>query len=287
MNAQPPKIPVDKFPTSYWWVPLEAEELIAKAYARHRRLALEDVERAHPHAFPPALALKPSELEKLEAPVHYEPAGLRDGLALGIVRVLEQVMHAFFRTKYDHHALCLETVAAVPGYVAAMHRHLRSLRLMQRDHGWIDTLLEEGENERMHLLIWTEKIQPNFAERMFVLFAQAAYLSAYNVLYLVSPSTAHRTVGYLEEAAHAAYTDYLASIDQGLIPNEPAGDIAKAYYRLPDSARLRDVVLLVRADECMHRDFNHHLANIAPRDRPTPMLSDVAVRRRGASARGN
>lgn len=34
----------------------------------------------------------------------------------------------------------------------AMVRHLQSLRLMKRDNGWIHTLLEEAENERMHLL---------------------------------------------------------------------------------------------------------------------------------------
>ena len=39
-----------------------------------------------------------------------------------------------------------------PGMIAAMTRHLKSLRHMQRDHGWIHTLLEEAENERMHLL---------------------------------------------------------------------------------------------------------------------------------------
>ena len=37
----------------------------------------------------------------------------------------------------------LETVAAVPGMIAAMTRHLRSLRHMQRDYGWIHTLLGE------------------------------------------------------------------------------------------------------------------------------------------------
>lgn len=35
----------------------------------------------------------------------------------------------------------LETVAGVPGMVAAMARHLKSLRRMRRDHGWIHTLL--------------------------------------------------------------------------------------------------------------------------------------------------
>ena len=35
----------------------------------------------------------------------------------------------------------LETVAGVPGMIAAMLRHLQSLRHLRRDHGWIHTLL--------------------------------------------------------------------------------------------------------------------------------------------------
>ena len=41
-----------------------------------------------------------------------------------------------------------------------MLRHLRSLRRMNRDHGWIHTLLEEAENERMHLLTFVQLKQP-------------------------------------------------------------------------------------------------------------------------------
>ena len=44
--------------------------------------------------------------------------------------------------------LFLETLAGVPGFTAAMIRHLRSLRIMRRDGGWIHMLLEEAENER-------------------------------------------------------------------------------------------------------------------------------------------
>ena len=36
----------------------------------------------------------------------------------------------------------LETAAGVPGFAAALIRHLHSLRRMERDHGWIHTLLE-------------------------------------------------------------------------------------------------------------------------------------------------
>lgn len=35
----------------------------------------------------------------------------------------------------------LETVAGVPGMIGGMARHLKSLRKLSRDHGWIHTLL--------------------------------------------------------------------------------------------------------------------------------------------------
>ena len=48
----------------------------------------------------------------------------------------------------------------VSRYDSAMVRHLKSLRCMTRDHGWIHTLLEEAENERMHLLTALELRRP-------------------------------------------------------------------------------------------------------------------------------
>ena len=65
--------------------------------------------------------------------------------------------------------LYLETVAGVPGMVAAMLRHMGSLRSMRRDHGWIHTLLEDAENERMHLLTFMTIRNPGYFMRMMVL----------------------------------------------------------------------------------------------------------------------
>ncbi|GAB1520813.1 inducible alternative oxidase 2 [Rhizoctonia solani] len=62
--------------------------------------------------------------------------------------------------------LFLETIAGVPGMVAATLRHLRSLRLMRRDAGWIHTLLEEAENERMHLMTFMTVKVFNFKLRV-------------------------------------------------------------------------------------------------------------------------
>ena len=54
--------------------------------------------------------------------------------------------------KWLYRILFLETIAGVPGMMGGMVRHLNSLRWLKRDQGWIHTLLEEAENERMHLL---------------------------------------------------------------------------------------------------------------------------------------
>ena len=64
-------------------------------------------------------------------------------------------------------------------------------------------------------------------------------------------------VGYFEEEAVISYTLYLKEIDEGRSPNVPAPAIARHYWKMADDATLRDVVLLVRADEAHHRDVNH------------------------------
>lgn len=122
---------------------------------------------------------------------------------------------------------------------------------------WIGKLLEEAENERMHLLTWMQVIRPTFLERLLVLGAQLFYTPFYTAMYILSPRTAHRFVGYLEEVAVHEYTMFLQAIDSGKIVNVDAPEIAKKYWNLPPDAKLRDVVLAVRADEAMHRDVNH------------------------------
>ena len=155
----------------------------------------------------------------------------------------------------------LETVAAVPGMVGATITHLKCLRRMCDDKGWIRTLREEAENERMHLMTFIEVAKPTVFERFVVLAAQWVFYVGFFVLYLISSKTAHRVVGYFEEEAVTSYTHYLAEIDEGRTPNVPAPAIAKRYWKLPDDATLRDVVLVVRADEAHHRDVNHRFAD--------------------------
>jgi hypothetical protein len=79
---------------------------------------------------------------------------------------------------------------------------------MVDDDGWIRTLMDEAENERMHLMTFVEIARPTAFERLVVLLAQGAFYIGYFGLYLASRRTAHRLVGYFEEEAVLSYTLY-------------------------------------------------------------------------------
>ncbi|WVQ82342.1 alternative oxidase, mitochondrial [Cryptococcus sp. DSM 104549] len=161
--------------------------------------------------------------------------------------------------------ILLESVAGVPGMVGGTLRHLRSMRLLKRDGGWIHSLLEEAENERMHLLTFMTMAQPGMFTRALVLAAQGVFYNAFFLTYLISPKTAHRFVGALEEEAVRTYTHCISDMEAGLVPeweNTPAPRIAIDYWRLPADAKLLDVIRAVRADEATHRFVNHSLANL-------------------------
>ncbi len=202
-----------------------------------------------------------TQIPLVDTAVHHVPRDVRDRIALGFTRTLRFCADTFFAKRYGHRAIVLETVAAVPGMVGAMFTHLSCLRRMRDDEGWIRTLMEEAENERMHLMTFIEIAQPTLFERLVILLAQWVFLVLYSILYLVSSRTAHRVVGYFEEEAVISYTLYLKEIDEGRSPNVPAPAIAKHYWKMAADATLRDVVLLVRADEAHHRDVNHGFAN--------------------------
>jgi hypothetical protein len=161
--------------------------------------------------------------------------------------------------------LFLETTAAVPGMCAATLRHLRSLRLMRRDSGWIHTLLEEAENERMHLMTFMTIRRPSLWFRALVLATQGVFYNVFFFSYMISPNTCHRFVALLEEEAVLTYTRCIQDMEAGRLPewdNVDAPEIAKDYWRLAPDAKLLDVIYAVRSDESTHRFVNHSLANL-------------------------
>ena len=197
---------------------------------------------------------------------------MSDLFAKSMTKFFRFVADTFFSKRYGHRAVVLETVAGVPGMVAGMWQHLRSLRGMKNDsRGWIKKLLEEAENERMHLMIFIEIAKPNAFERYIILFAQAVFWNFYFLLYVFFPKIAHRMVGYFEEQAVVSYTQYLEEIDSGLIENIPAPTTAIEYYGLSASATLRDVVVRVREDEKGHMDENHAMADLLIITRGEPL----------------
>ena len=199
--------------------------------------------------------------ESTGAEIHIPPQSFSDSFALFITKALRFFADTLFKKRYGHRAVVLETVAGVPGMVAGVVHHLRSLRKMKDDDGMIKELSDEAENERMHLMTFIEIAKPSKLERFLILLAQISFGLFYTLLYIFFKKTAHRMIGYFEEEAVTSYTEYLNEIDNGTIMNRPAPKIAIDYWNLGSDASLRDVVVAVRADEAGHRDKNHDFAD--------------------------
>ena len=193
--------------------------------------------------------------------IHHEAQSPSDYFALLCTKFLRVFADTFFAGRYGHRAVVLETVAGVPGMVGGTLQHLKSLRRIENDQGWIKTLLDEAENERMHLMTFIEIAKPNSFERLLIILAQGIFYNLFFLLYLISSKTAHRLVGYFEEEAVYSYTEYLQGIREGKYENIPAPQIAIDYWHLKKDARLSDVVIAVREDEMNHRDVNHYFSN--------------------------
>jgi ubiquinol oxidase len=174
--------------------------------------------------------------------------------------------YAMTEDKWVTRFIFLESIAGVPGMVGGMVRHLHSLRVVRRDNGWIGTLLEESQNERMHLLTFLQFRQPGPFMRIMLLAGQGVFFNIFFISYLLSPATCHRFVGYLEEEAVITYSRTIADLEAGKLPrwtNMEAPQIAKEYFKLePGKDLVKDLLLVIKADEAKHREVNHTLANL-------------------------
>ena len=199
---------------------------------------------------------------------HFKPENLSDRIAFYFTKLLRFTADFFFAKRYGHRAVVLETVAAVPGMVAGMLNHLKSLRRMEQDPGWIKVLLDEAENERMHLMTFIHIAKPSSIERFIIILVQGIFFNLYFIMYLISPRTCHRIVGYFEEEAVTSYSEYLEEVEKGRLENVPAPKIAIDYWNLPAYARLADVIRVVREDEAGHRDVNHKFVKLIDEKKP-------------------
>ena len=227
----------------------------------------------------PHMTYAPADLETVDNTRH-SPENFRDLLARGMIRLTRGSFDLITRydekgsmtkDKWVNRAVFLETVAGVPGMVAGMVRHLNSLRRLKRDHGWIHHLLEEAENERMHLFFFLREKNPGVGFRTLIGITQVFFFTLHFLTYLLSPKFMHRFVGYLEEEAVHTYTVMLKDIDAEDGPlrewsGKPAPDTMIEYYALPPDATYRDVILCIRADELGHREYNHLFAEIHNRN---------------------
>ncbi|MEN9881121.1 MAG: hypothetical protein RLZZ308_304 [Candidatus Parcubacteria bacterium] len=192
---------------------------------------------------------------------HYTPKTMRDVVAKKIVHFSAACADFLFQERYGHRAVVLETIASVPGIIGGLFQHLKSLRFIRDDNGWIRALLDEAENERIHLLVYSELAKPTIIERTLIIIVQFIFCIIYFTLYLISPRTAHRVVGYFEEEAIHSYEHYLKLVLDGVHENVSATSLAKSYWNLADDARLTDMIEATIHDEMTHRDVNHRFAN--------------------------
>ena len=187
---------------------------------------------------------------------------ISDAFALSMTKFFRIIADTFFANRYGHRAVVLETVAGVPGMVAGVWMHFKSLRVMKAGYGeQIREMLAEAENERMHLMFFIEIAKPNYFERFIVLFAQVIFGLFYLFMYIFFTRTAHRMIGYFEDEAVKSYTEYLELVESGKVENIQAPKLAINYYKLGTDAKLSDLIRCVRADEEHHSETNHNYAD--------------------------
>ena len=187
---------------------------------------------------------------------------MRDVFAKSMTQFFRFTADTFFAKRYGHRAVVLETVAGVPGMVAGMWLHMKSLRKMKTGYGPdIREMLAEAENERMHLMFFIEIAKPNWFERYLVLLAQLIFMIFYFIVYVLDFRTAHRMIAYFEQEAVKSYTEYLRLVEEGSIENVSAPKLAIDYYSMKPDAKLSDLIKKVRADEEHHSKVNMEYSN--------------------------
>ena len=187
---------------------------------------------------------------------------ISDAFALSMTKFFRFIADTFFAKRYGHRAVVLETVAGVPGMVAGVWMHFKSLRKMKVGYGeQIREMLAEAENERMHLMFFIEIAKPNYFERFIVLFSQMIFGLFYLFMYVFFTRTAHRMIGYFEDEAVKSYTEYLEMVESGKVENIPAPKLAISYYGIGSDSKLSDLIRCVRADEEHLSETNHNYAD--------------------------
>lgn len=149
--------------------------------------------------------------------------------------------------------------------VGGMLRHLSSLRRMKRDNGWIETLLEESYNERMHLLTFMKMCEPGWFMKIMIIGAQGVFYNGMFLTYLIAPKIVHRFVGYLEEEAVHTYTRAIKEIEDGHLPKW-----SDPNFRIPDIAITVSLLSPVTFQKPSAQSLTNILATVLEHARRTP-----------------
>jgi ubiquinol oxidase len=210
------------------------------------------------------------DIDKADLLRHHAPDGVADRIALALTRFAAWIADTIFGRRYGDRVIVLETVAAVPPMVAGTLLHLKCLRRMLDDRGWVRTFMDEAENQRAHLMSFVALSRPNVWERLLIALAQGVFYNAYFLLYLISARTAHRLAGYFAEQAVQGYSRYLALIELDERGCQPAPTLAIAYWNLTPEARMTDIIQAMREEEAIYRDLHHAFANALAEGRIFP-----------------
>ncbi|RAL66817.1 hypothetical protein DID88_007600 [Monilinia fructigena] len=220
----------------------------------------------------PAWPHPPYTAEQMRSKVyfaHRKPRDFSDRVALSMTAsdsnaVTATKPYQMSERKWLIRYVFLESVAGVPGMVAGMLRHLRSLRGLKRDNGWIETLLEEAYNET--------HAPPNLPQNASSLTPSSSATSSPR-----KPATA--SLATSKEEAVLTYTLSIQDLENGHLPkwadpNFKAPDLAIEYWGMPEGNRsMRDLLYYIRADEAKHREVNHTLGNLKQDEDPNPFVS--------------
>ncbi|KAL7005460.1 inducible alternative oxidase 2 [Cystobasidiomycetes sp. EMM_F5] len=192
-----------------------------------------------------------------EQVVHHEAKNVSDRFARSLVKMARYGFDLVTGYKHASPDAALKTAAA-RGQTNLSLEEMRKMGLVMDPKQWLS-----------HLLTFMKIAQPTWLMRAFIFAAQGVFYNAFFLGYLISPKTAHRFVGSLEEEAVYTYTVAIQELEAGRLPeweNLAAPRIALDYWRMKEDAKMLDLLYAVRADEAGHRFTNHTFANVKDQD---------------------
>lgn len=202
-----------------------------------------------------------------------EPKGFSANYAYFSVWLLKRIFDFFTKKpqtvmtedKYITRLIMLNSISAVPGFMGGMCKHLKSLRTLRKDYGWINYLISESDNERMHLFMFLHLRKPSFMTKAAIFGAQFIFSDLFFLSYLLSARYCHKFMEYFQNQAVLTYTECLEAIDNGSLSSwktQPAPKEAVEYYELPSTASMRDMILAIRADAAISREINKYYTEL-------------------------